>query len=112
MYYTSTILQKENEFYLRQLNIIKTNYEILEEFKHDFKNHIIHINKSAINSNLDEIVKYTNNILDKTKIDDNFDVNTGNIVIDSLLSFKFQEILKNDIKLEYDIKIPYDLNIN
>lgn len=100
------ILEKENEFNLKQLNIIKTNYEILEEFRHDFKNHIIHINKCAINSNLNEIINYTNNLLDKTKINDNFNVNTGNLVIDSLLSFKFQEILK------YDIKIPYDLNIN
>ena len=100
------ILEKENEFNLKQLNIIKTNYEILEEFRHDFKNHIIHINRCAINSNLNEIINYTNNLLDKTKINDNFNVNTGNLVIDSLLSFKFQEILK------YDIKIPYDLNIN
>lgn len=106
------ILEKENEFNLKQLNIIKTNYEILEEFRHDFKNHIIHINKCAINSNLNEIINYTNNLLDKTKINDNFNVNTGNLVIDSLLSFKFQEILKNNIKLKYDIKIPYDLNIN
>ena len=106
------ILEKENEFNLKQLNIIKTNYEILEEFRHDFKNHIIHINKCAVNSNLNEIINYTNNLLDKTKINDNFNVNTGNLVIDSLLSFKFQEILKNNIKLKYDIKIPYDLNIN
>lgn len=106
------ILQKENEFNLKQLNIIKTNYEILEEFRHDFKNHIIHINKCAVNSNLNEIINYTNNLLDKTKINDNFNVNIGNLVIDSLLSFKFQEILKNNIKLKYDIKIPYDLNIN
>ena len=106
------ILEKENQFNLKQLNIIKTNYEILEEFRHDFKNHIIHINRCAMNNNLNEIIKYTNNLLDKTKINDEFNVNTGNLVIDSLLSFKFQEILKNNIKLKYDIKIPYDLNIN
>lgn len=44
------VLEKENEFNLKQLNIIKTNYEILEEFRHDFKNHIIHINKCVVNS--------------------------------------------------------------
>lgn len=70
------------------------------------------MNKCAINNNLNEIINYTNTLLNKTKINDNFNVNTGNLVIDSLLSFKFQEILKNNIKLKYDIKIPYDLNIN
>ncbi len=106
------LLEREKEFNLKQFNIIINNYESLELFRHDFKNHISYIKKCSKDNNLDEIIKYTDNITKEVKINKNININSGNLLIDSILNFKFQEILNNNIRLEYNVLAPYDLKID
>ena len=106
------LLEREKEFTLKQFNIIINNYESLELFRHDFKNHISYIKKCSKDNNLDEIIKYTDNITKEVKINKNININSGNLLIDSILNFKFQEILNNNIRLEYNVLAPYDLKID
>ena len=106
------LLEREKEFNLKQFNIIINNYESLELFRHDFKNHISYKKKCSKDNNLDEIIKYTDNITKEVKINKNININSGNLLIDSILNFKFQEILNNNIRLEYNVLAPYDLKID
>ena len=106
------LLEREKEFNLKQFNIIINNYESLELFRHDFKNHISYIKKCSKDKNLDEIIKYIDSITREVKINKNIIINSGNIILDSILSFKFQEIINNNIRLEYKVLAPYDLKID
>ena len=106
------LLEREKEFNLKQFNIIINNYESLELFRHDFKNHISYIKKCSKDKNLDEIIKYIDSITREVKINKNISINSGNIILDSILSFKFQEIINNNIRLEYKVLAPYDLKID
>ena len=106
------LLEREKEFNLKQFNIIINNYESLELFRHDFKNHISYIKKCSKDKNLDEIIKYIDSITREVKINKNISINSGNIILDSILSFKFQEIINNNIRLEYKVLVPYDLKID
>ena len=105
------IIEKEQELKLKQFNIIKDYYEKLDIFKHDLKNHLNYIRTCAINNNLNEIIKYIDNITKNTNKDIHI-VNSGNILIDSILNFKLQEVLNKNINLQYKVTIPTDLKIN
>ena len=71
----------------KQFNIIKDYYEKLDIFKHDLKNHLNYIRTCAVNNNLNEIIKYIDNITKNTNKDIHI-VNSGNMLIDSILNFK------------------------
>lgn len=105
------IIEKEQELKLKQFNIIKDYYEKLDIFKHDLKNHLNYIRTCAINNNSNQIIKYIDNITKNTNKDIHI-VNSGNMLIDSILNFKLQEVLNNNIKLQYKVTIPTNLKIN
>lgn len=102
----------EIEFYNKQIKVIKNNYKSLEILRHDLKKHLKFLTILVKENKIDEIEKYLENISEEVKLDKKFNINSGNIVIDSILNFKFQEILNNNIKLKYNILIPNNLKLN
>lgn len=102
----------EIEFYNKQIKVIKNNYKSLKILRHDLKKHLKFLTILVKENKIDEIEKYLENISEEVKLDKKFNINSGNIVIDSILNFKFQEILNNNIKLKYNILIPNNLKLN
>lgn len=102
----------EIEFYNKQIKVIKNNYKSLEILRHDLKKHLKFLTILVKENKIDKIEKYLENISNEVKLDKKFNINSGNIVIDSILNFKFQEILNNNIKLKYNILTPNNLKLN
>lgn len=102
----------EVKFYSNQLKIMKSNYETLEILRHDWKKHISFLNTLLNENRIEDVKKYLKDISKEMIVDKQFNINSGNIIIDSILNTKFQEVLYNNIKLEYKILLPNDLILN
>lgn len=105
------IIEKQNKYYKQQLLTINRLSKTSKSVKHDYKNHMSVIKSLLDNENFDELKKYVNNICNKISEIEKLNY-TENIVINSILSFKIDEIKESCIKYEFNIKIPKDLNIN
>lgn len=105
------IIEKQNKYYKQQLLTINKLSKTSKSVKHDYKNHMSVIKSLLDNENFDELKKYVNNICNKISEIEKLNY-TENIVINSILSFKIDEIKESCIKYEFNIKIPKDLNIN
>lgn len=101
----------EYKLYLKRFNILKEKYLSLEIVRHDLKKHLKYIKKLSLEKNVDKIIEYLDHMLNEVNLSEKLNINSGNTVIDSILNFKFKEIIKNDINLNYNILIPYDLDI-
>lgn len=105
------IIEKQNKYYKQQLLTINKLSKTSKSVKHDYKNHMSVIKSLLDNENFDELKKYVHNICNKISEIERLNY-TENIVIDSILNFKIDEIKESCIKYEFNIKIPKDLNIN
>ncbi len=105
------IIEKQNKYYKQQLLTINKLSKTSKSVKHDYKNHMSVIKSLLDNENFDELKKYVNNICNKISEIEKLNY-TENIVINSILSFKIDEVKESCIKYEFNIKIPKDLNIN
>nr|WP_317360188.1 ATP-binding protein [uncultured Tyzzerella sp.] len=102
----------EYKLYLKQFNILKEKYLSLEIIRHDLKKHLKYIKQLSLEKNTNKIIEYLDYILNEVDLLEKLNINSGNTVIDSILNFKFKEIAKNSINLNYNILIPYDLDIS
>ena len=105
------LLEQQNDFYIKQLKIMKEAQDNIKYLKHDINNHLLSIKAISNESNdIKTIDKYINNILSLTDVSDEY-AQSGNIFIDSLLNYKLQEAQKKHIDIELELKIPNQLNI-
>lgn len=103
------LLEQQNQYYARQFSIMKESLQSLKEMKHDWKNHL-----SAVHSLIQrgEIEKSLLHISEMFQISSQVgQAHTGNIVVDSILNFKLQEVFRNHIEISLDINIPETVNI-
>ncbi len=103
------LLEQQNQYYDKQFNVMKESLQSLKEMRHDWKNHM-----SAVHSLIQrgEIQKSLLHISEILQISSQMgQARTGNIVVDSILNFKLQEVLRNNIEISLDINIPETLNI-
>jgi hypothetical protein len=103
------LLEQQNQYYAKQFSIMKESLQSLKEMKHDWKNHL-----SAVHSLIQrgEIEKSLLHISEMLQISSQMgQAHTGNIVVDSILNFKLQEVFRNNIEVSLDINIPESLNI-
>lgn len=100
--------EQEKESYSNQFAILKEKQDQIDTLKHDLKNHIIGLHNLLDNGNNEEFKKY----LERMKIEESQSViDTGNIVLDSIINYKLTQAIKKNIKVELDVKIPSNLNI-
>ena len=102
----------EIEFYDKQIKAMKSNYESLEILRHDLQKHLKFLNILLEENKIEDVKRYLKDISSEIIIDKKFNINSGNIIIDSILNFKLQEILNNNIKLEYNVLLPNNLILN
>lgn len=107
----NNIVKKQNELYKRQLISINNLSKKTKSIKHDYRNHLSIIKVLADVEDIHELKKYINKICEKIEISDKL-VFTNNIIIDSILNFKIEEIKSKNINYEIDVNIPKELEID
>lgn len=104
------LLQQQNKYYNRQLELMKDSILNANSITHDLKNHLIVIESYIKKRELESAVSYIKDILSHTRVEDCY-VDSGNIVIDSILNFKLQLSEKYEIEPMVEVIVPNEINI-
>lgn len=103
------LLERQNEYYNRQFELMKSSLTAMNTLKHDLKNHL-----SAIYMLIDNDTPLAKEHLTEMMRVCSFDkwhANSGNISVDSILNFKLNEAQENGITVRLDLNIPQDADI-
>lgn len=105
------IIEQQNEYYVKQFDLVKENMNNVERLKHDMKNHIFVLKTLYDNEEKDEYEGYVRELLkemeDRKKL-----VNSGNIVVDSIVNYKLLSLGESDIELLVNANIPDKLEVS
>ncbi len=107
--YNYKLIEKQLEFQLSHYNKLAENREILSEVIHDFKNHlncIYNLYKYEKRNELGNYIENLINVTDTEKI-----VDTGNPVIDAVLSEKANQASKIGINFKRELNLPSNIKI-
>ena len=104
------LLQQQNDYYLKQMEVMNSSYESVKSVRHDIKNHLIALESYIKQDDKDKAIQYIYKVIDASYGDKSI-ISTGNIEIDSILNYKIEEARSKGIEVELDIKIPTRLNI-
>ena len=103
------LLQKENELYSRQCEIMQSSTEDLQAFRHDMSNQLIILNHlleegkdEEARRQLDQLSRFI-----KGKV-----IYSTSGIIDGLVNYKLQSVASENIKVETEIVVPKQLNID
>lgn len=107
--YNYRLIEKQLELQLNHYNKLAENREVLSEVIHDFKNHlncIYNLYKYEKKNELGNYIKNLISITDTEKI-----IDTGNPVIDAVLSEKIDIADKMGIKFVRELYLPSNIEI-
>lgn len=107
--YKYKLIEKQFEFQLNHYKKIAENREVLSEVIHDFKNHlncIYNLYKYEKKNDLGNYIENLISITDTEKI-----IDTGNPVIDAVLSEKIDMAGKMGIKFRRELNLPANIEI-
>jgi len=107
--YSYRLIEKQLELQLNHYNKLAENREVLSEVIHDIKNHlncIYNLYKYDKKNELGNYIKNLINITDTEKI-----IDTGNPVIDAVLSEKIDIADKMGIKFVRELYLPSNIEI-
>lgn len=104
------LISNQNTYYTKQLNLMKSSLESVRSFKHDMRNHLILLNSLVEKNEYDEASKHIDQISGAINVANEY-AQSGNITVDSILNFKLQEAVNQDISVSLELNIPEKLNI-
>lgn len=104
------LTQQQNKYYEKQLELMKSSSKAIKTIKHDLKNHMASLYALAEDDKKEEVLEYLSGVIEVFNNKDGL-ASTGNVVIDSIINFKLQEVEKEEIAVTLDLNIPKDLKI-
>ncbi len=107
--YKYKLIEKQLEFQLNHYNKLAENREVLSEVIHDFKNHLNCIYNLYKYDKKNELGNYIDNLI--TLTDTEKIIDTGNPVIDAVLSEKVDMASNMGIKFIQELYLPSNIEI-
>lgn len=105
------LLEQQNTYYINQYHLIKEKHEESSKFQHDIKNILLglrgQLQSGEDDKSINEINKLLGNVENLSGI-----CNTGNLIIDSIISYKAQTVKRYDIPFIIDLNIPSRLELD
>lgn len=105
-------LKLQLDYQLKYYNYIKEKNSNLASYKHDMLNHWGTVYNLINNNNIEVSKNYISNIISKFSTDKKILIDTGNPVLDSILTEKLEIAKKQNIKITTDIFINKNLKID
>lgn len=105
----SLILQ--NKAYQQQLDMIHASKERLQRAKHDFKNHLIALERLMNPEKTKELQAYLQKMEQEYFLTENC-VATGNEILDGLINSKLKTIQMMGADMDIKMQIPEKINVN
>lgn len=104
------LLEKENELYSKQCELMQTSTKELQAFRHDLNNQFIAMNELLIGKKYDELKSHLQT-LSKLTGERVVYSTTGNVAVDGIINYKLQNAAINHIKVNADIAVPSELSV-
>ncbi|HSH36105.1 sensor histidine kinase, partial [Schnuerera sp.] len=104
------IVEIKNEMLQKEIEEKERIYEGVRKVHHDFKNHIICLEKLLEQEKFESAEEYIEDLKDEV-VDTYTWIKTGNDTLDAILNQKKSEGIKNNIKINMKVTIPQDVNI-
>lgn len=105
------VLEKENELYSKQCEIMQNSTEELQSFRHDLSNQFVVINELLDKQEYNMAKAQISTLSQKTTSSVIYST-TGNVVIDGLINYKLQYAINENVKVNSEIAVPCDLEID
>lgn len=105
------MLEKENQLYCRQCEIMQSSTDDLQSFRHDLNNQFIAMFELLSVKKYDDMQNMLGKLYEQTQANEIYS-NTGNTAIDSIINYKFQNALNDRINIETQIAVPSDIKID
>ena len=105
------IVEIKNEMLQKEMEEKEIIYERIRKIHHDFKNHIICIEKLLEQEKFESANEYIEGL--KEEVVETYTwIKTGNDVVDAILNQKKSEGIKKNIKVDIKVNIPEEIDIN
>ncbi len=105
------ILEVQNDYYKKQLEYVQATERATKNLRHDMKNHLLSITALAKKKDNPEIVDYIGKVYNYSQLDRKH-ISTGNVVIDSIVNYKWMLAEEKEIDMTADIAIPKEINVD
>ncbi|MCL1882775.1 MAG: GHKL domain-containing protein, partial [Defluviitaleaceae bacterium] len=106
----SSLHSQEKEYYFAQCRLMQKSVENTKSIRHDMHLHLATARDFIVNNKSDEANNYLSSLIgDITKSE--IYSNTKNIAFDSIINFKLNNAMHENIKLDLRLLIPPSLNI-
>lgn len=106
------VLKNEIAFYNNQFLLMKNSVDGIRKIRHDINNHFLALLGFLNENNLKAAESYLRELVDAEREIKKLYVDTGNIVVDSLLNYKLAPLADKNISPDVEVFVPYDLPID
>ncbi len=104
------LAQRQLNEQIRHYKEVMSSQNQIKNLRHDLRNHMLAIAAKISREEYSQSMDYINKLLEKTETN-KFDINTGNTVLDAILSAKKEEAEKKNIDFYTNLKIASNLPI-
>lgn len=104
------LIEEQNQSYAKELELVMESHNSIRMLRHDMKNHLIAVRALIKSENYQQANRYVQQLSAEIEEGQGF-CQTGNIAVDSMINYKWQEADRDQIRLETDLQIPVDLPI-
>ena len=104
------LLTQQTKYYTQQFKLLKNALENMKSVRHDLKNHLLVLETFISQDEKEKALDYISQIMSKTYAQKEYAC-SGNIDIDSILNFKFEEAKGKDIDIDLELIVPNEINI-
>lgn len=112
-----SVLENQNQYYEKQLDIIKQSDEQIRSVRHDMKNHLFSMKTFIENDEMEKLKKYVENCEHSLDNNERY-VASGNTIIDSILNYKLYVAEQHNIGISAYAKVedaisltPFELTV-
>jgi len=105
------VLELQNDYYKKQLEYVQATERATKNLRHDMKNHLLSITALAREKDNPEIVDYIGKVYNYSQLGRKH-ISTGNVVIDSIVNYKWMLAEEKEIDMTVDIAIPKEINMD
>ncbi len=107
----AAVLEKERELYFNQCTMMENSTNELRAFRHDLKNQLIGVSELMGAGRYEEAKELVGGLSGKLNTKILFST-TGNIPVDSIINYKLQNAVNEQIRVETVIAVPADFEMD
>lgn len=104
------LTKQQNNYYHQQFELMQESINKVRTIQHDLKNHLFVIKSFIDMDNPLKAKAYISKILNKCNHCHEY-VQSGNVVIDSILNYKLGQAEEKGIETDVDVLVPKDLSV-